>query len=626
MAKNSQRLSQLVSTFGPGSMVDLPTRSIIVGGLELWDGNPATRVEIKEPRLREKLERVLKDAGRFDHNRTLSLFSPPFDDDAQVGSSRGVRSPVFPRMFVCEEIETAPSGATRRRLVDWKDLDTTRRKTVQIDSGKKSGVTPLRFVCACDKGHLEDIRWRWVVHGTISCNLPMWIEERGTSADPADTSVICTCGKSLSLQDAFQPNRLGICDGKRPWLLDREDACGAPLKLLIRTATNTYFPQILRVISLPQEDDALTALVRDLVPKLDRVKTMADLEVLRSLMSDIDEALRGHASQRVFEKLQSIRNPANGETKQTTRHPEFDILACGAKLIGRDEPTARLHAETLDRSVWDPGTRPELSAIKSLVSVHRLREVSAQYGFTRFEAAPTSTDGDLEDLNIDVNTAPISRDADWLPAVEQFGEGIFIHFDEDALQRWAEEIEVTQRDNDLRIGHQRYAKRFAKPPDYPGVIYILLHSLSHVLMSEVALYCGYPASSLKERVYALKNGHGMPVNRCGLLIYTASTGAQGTLGGLVGLVPRFADVFAAALAKAELCSSDPICADHHPAHHDGDRATHGAACHGCLLIAETSCESRNMLLDRSLLVETIAHVDHAFFSESKPPTLGFSLD
>ena len=86
----------------------------------------------------------------------------------------------------------------------------------------------------------------------------MWVEEKGTSADPADTAVICACGKRLSLQDLFQPGRLGTCVGERPWLLDRDpNGCGEKLKLLTRTATNTYFPQVLTVISLPEGNEEL---------------------------------------------------------------------------------------------------------------------------------------------------------------------------------------------------------------------------------------------------------------------------------------------------------------------------------------------------------------------------------
>jgi hypothetical protein len=136
-------------------------------------------------------------------------------------------------------------------------------------------------------------------------------------------------------------------------------------------------------------------------------------------------------------------------------------------------------------------------------------------------------------------------------------------------------------------------------------------------MAEIALDCGYPASSLKERVYALPGAAGAS-ERCGILIYTATAGAQGTLGGLVGVAPRFVQILANAVERSTICSNDPIRADHEPDNRSGDRATHGAACHGCLLIAETSCEMRNLFLDRNLLVLTMAPDGAAFFCERAP--------
>jgi hypothetical protein len=132
-------------------------------------------------------------------------------------------------------------------------------------------------------------------------------------------------------------------------------------------------------------------------------------------------------------------------------------------------------------------------------------------------------------------------------------------------------------------------------------------------MSEIALDCGYPASSLKERVYALQVGD---EGRYGILIYTATAGSQGTLGGLVATAPRFVTILTSALEKMSICSNDPICSDHEPDAQSGDRATHGAACHGCLLIAETSCESRNLFLDRALLVTTMSKTSAAFFEQT----------
>jgi hypothetical protein len=119
--------------------------------------------------------------------------------------------------------------------------------------------------------------------------------------------------------------------------------------------------------------------------------------------------------------------------------------------------------------------------------------------------------------------------------------------------------------------------------------------------------------ALKERIYVLSGVTGGAPDRCGILIYTATAGAQGTLGGLVGTAPRFANILRSALERTTICSNDPVCADHEPDDRSGDRATHGAACHGCLLIAETSCEMRNLFLDRNLLVPTMATDGAAFF-------------
>lgn len=613
MSKNAQRLSQLVSTFGPGSMVDLPTRSVVVGGLEQWDMRPGTFQTVSEPRLAQRLEVVLRERGQLTEGQRLSLRTPPVSDGN--GEPKGVAAPVFPNWFVCDQVEPGAEGAPtrRRRLVQWRDLDPKGRRRFTPEGGKRTEVTPIRFVCACDQGHLQDIEWRWVVHGDASCQEPMWVEERGTSADPADTSVVCGCGKRLSLQEAFQPKRLGFCKGERPWLLDREpDGCGegtTPLKLLTRTATNTYFPQVLTVISLPSEEDALTKLVAELAGELNGVEEAADVKAAKKFNPKVQASLGAYPDPDIFERLLRLREGAAVDASRSPKVAEFDLFASGRPEIGSNHAGAKLYAQTLPRGEWDDGSWPSLSFVHALVAVHRLREVSCLYGFTRFEAAPTAADGDIEDISLAVRGAPIARATDWLPACEQFGEGLFLHVDSGAVGTWLKRC--ADRHRQLIGGYNRWKVRFGTAaPKYPTTPYVLLHSLSHALMTEIALDCGYPASSLKERVYALgPNG----AERCGILIYTASAGAQGTLGGLVGTAPRFAQILKAALERIAICSNDPVCCDHDPEHQTGDRATHGAACHGCLLIAETSCESRNLFLDRSLLVPTMSTPRFACF-------------
>jgi hypothetical protein len=620
MTNNAQRLSQLISTFGPGAMIDLPTRSVVVTGLEFWEMRANSFTTIPEPRLTARLEQLLKDQGRLDPNISLSLRTPPVSTDNTTGMPAGVTAPVFPTWFVCEQVEatTATTGTLRRRrLVRWQDLDTKGRRRFVFDDGRKSEVTPIRFVCACEKGHLQDIDWRWVVHGTVQCQEPLWVEEKGTSADPADTSIVCGCGRSLSLQDAFQPGRLGKCRGERPWLLDRDpDGCGDNLKLLTRTATNTYFPQVYTVISLPSEEDDLTRLVDELSGDLANVQTVEDVAQAKRFNPKVSVSLGASPDIEIFERLKRLREGARADVSRSPKMSEFNVFASGRQQIGQNQPAAKLYAETLPRTAWlDPSVDIDTSAIKNFVAVHRLREVSSLYGFTRFEAAPTSSEGDIEDIQLAVRGAPISRGADWLPAIEQFGEGLFIHIDEQAVNRWLQDPDAVNRQTSLLRGYDHWRAKFSGgAPSYPGTAYTLLHSLSHALMAEIALDSGYPASSLKERIYTLGDARndGAPI-KCGILIYTATPGAQGTLGGLVAAGSRFSSTLRSALDRLAICSNDPICADHEPDGQSGDRATHGAACHGCLLIAETSCEVRNLFLDRSLLVQTMARHRSNFF-------------
>jgi hypothetical protein len=368
----------------------------------------------------------------------------------------------------------------------------------------------------------------------------------------------------------------------------------------------------LTIISLPSEEDQLSRLVAELSGELINFKSVEHFTSAKQFNPKIAASLGEFADGDIFDRLIRIREGAKADASKSPKVAEFDVFASGRDEIGQNHPAAKLYAQTLKREVWaDSAPDFDLSSVRSLVAVHRLREVSCLYGFTRFEAAPTSSDGDIEDVSLAVDGAPISREADWLPAIEQFGEGLFVHFDEGKIRAWVGGEAARERDSKLIAGFQHWSLRFGgKGPKYPGLPYALLHSLSHALMSEIALDCGYPASALKERIYALPEADG---GRFGILIYTATAGAQGTLGGLVATAPRLASILKAALDRITICSNDPVCSDHEPDTQSGDRATHGAACHSCLLIAETSCESRNLYLDRALLVPTMSATGEAFF-------------
>jgi len=633
MADDKVRLSQVVGVFGPGAMLDLPERSVLVQGLDHWEmfGTGTFKV-IEEPRLARLLHQRLSDDGRLVADRPPELRTPPIDAGDPKRKSPGIKATVFPRWFACDAIAGDPPN--RRRLARFQDLEPPKRLQHLGDDGKRRKASPIRFVCGCENGHLQDIEWRRVVHqnfrgedgvGTVGpCREQMWLEDAGTSADPRDTRIVCDCGASLSLEELFQPRRLGACPGERPWIGDKDPkTCDAPqgLRLLTRSATNTYFPQVARVVSLPQTVDELARRIEAFWSVLEGCTSLDDIQAARRFNPALRASLEPYSDEAVLARLKSMSGDgAQIDAAEDPRIAEFQLLASGAPLIGANNPGSHLHAETLDRSIWDPDQDPVANRIQSLVAVHRLREVACLYGFTRFEPAPLATD-ELEDVGLAVSGAPLAQTPDWLPAVEQFGEGFFLQFSSEALAQWLSTPSVLARAGQIQAGATAWinAKRARgilvsensfRERERPE--YVMAHSLAHALMTEVAIDCGYPASSLKERLYALPRMPGQPI-QCGILIYTASAGNQGTLGGLVEVTRRFVQILKSALERARLCSGDPVCADHVPANADEDRTLHGAACHGCLLVAETSCEARNLFLDRALIVDTVGLTGAGFF-------------
>lgn len=619
-AKAELRLSQVITTYGPGAMVDLPSRSVIVGGLDRWNmDTKGSWYTINEPRAVQLLEeRLSQENGPLKAGARLTLRSPPVDPKLPGREPPGIEATVFPCWFIVNEDEQI-QGGRRRRLVHWDHLDPVGGRSKFInDSGKKVDVTPIRFVAACRKGHIQDIDWPWHIHNGAKCAEPLWLEERGTTGDPRNIRIACGCGRDLSLQDAQIPNRFGKCRGRQPWLEnDAEGGCTENLRFLTRSATNAYFPQVLTVISLPAAEDELSRLVQEHWDQLRKATNITILPMLRLIDEVVGAAFKDISDEDLFAAIEREEKTLVQNLDKKPKYAEFEMLASGRALIGENRPNSKLHAETLTRSVWG-GDDVRLEGIASVVKVHRLREVSCLYSFTRFEAAPSAIDGDIEEITISVDGAAIASELTWLPAIEQFGEGIFLNFRSDLIEKWLATAGVQGRIETLRQGFGRWVdQRFpdrAKRPEFPGATRYLLHSFSHAVMTEMALECGYPTTSLKERIYDLPGEGGN--NHYGLLLYTATAGSQGTLGGLLAIVPRLSEIILRALGKLEICSSDPICSENTPENYRDDRAVHGAACHSCLFVPETSCEYRNLFLDRSLVVRTISSPANSFFKIS----------
>ena len=241
------------------------------------------------------------------------------------------------------------------------------------------------------------------------------------------------------------------------------------------------------------------------------------------------------------------------------------------------------------------------------VAVDRLREVQALCGFTRIDGP-----NEAESARI----APIwDAPQTWLPAAEVRGEGILITLPEPRIEHWESTYEDSDRYRDLRQATRNWRARRGLDPNEggPTARFVLLHTVSHLLMRQVALECGYSAASIRERLYCREAGDAEGPPMAGILLYTAAPDSEGTLGGLVALSEpaRLAAVLRDALERSALCSTDPICASHRAG--DLGDSLHNAACHACLFAPETSCEAGNRHLDRATAVPILGQQHGAYF-------------
>ena len=438
-AQGQIRRGQVITTYGPGALIDLPKHSAIVGGLETWP-KTSDLEEIVELRLTRKLQIMTGVTAP-------KLFAPPPDSNDPREPAMGIGAWRFPEWVVVQEAAGSEERERSRRLVHRKALD---------DKGRLDGrqVVATRFVRACLKGHVDDIDWHRFAHGAEdNCRRQLWLDERGTSGDLADLVVRCECGKSRGLYEAsvIEVNPLGTCRGRRPWLGRNHEDCNLPIRLLIRTASNAYFPQVVSVLSLPDRGTAVETAVKELWDDLQIVESAADLAFLKK-KPKIMERLAPFGDQEVLGAIREAKSGKPGE--KPVKQVELEALLAAPEGFGDDVPVdPNFHARRLPDRAWRHSKRYD--GIEAVIQLHRLREILALVGFTRFEAVTPDINGEYE---TDVERAQIALEPQWFPAVENRGEGVFIQLRADAVKRWLGRPAVKQRLDDLATGPQRWMK------------------------------------------------------------------------------------------------------------------------------------------------------------------------
>ncbi len=555
------RSAQLITTYGVGSIVASGDQSLMVCGIDRW---PVSEPDLHEPRLERQLQ-------------VNGFAKPPAGDGA--GTIPVVK---FPRWQSCPNCE---------RLAHYRDFGGVFDNRCQECD---VALVPSRFVVACPKGHIEDFPYFAWIHARGTKRGPehqMTLSSNAGTASLASIVIRCSCGAWATMEDAFNRHVLREsvkCQGQRPWLPSNDEACGEALRTLQRGASNVWFADTRSAISIPPWSEGAYRALNKHWSLLRGVSDRAALEGIIDgsglaekssfTVNDLVDAVHRRQAEEAGEKQDSAE----------LRREEYDAL-----IRGRPEEDANQEFVAVVGEISED-LRPHFEQV---TLVKRLREVRALVGFRRLTA--------LKDPKTE--PSPISAvDTEWLPAIDVQGEGVFLRFNESKLEGWEKQKAVVARAATLNERFQR-VREFLGAEEGTVITprFILIHTFAHALINQWALEAGYPAAALRERLYS-------GTEMAGLLIYTATTDSAGSLGGVVAQAApeRLSSSIRDAVRRFKWCSADPVCAETYAA---GADSLNMAACHACSLLPETSCEERNTLLDRRLLVGDVDGDRTGFF-------------
>ena len=564
------RPNQLITTFGPGAIMDAVRDSVTVLDATYWND---TGTPIYDARL----------ASYFG----VSHFRPPrtsYDGDLPVIS--------FPNYHVC-------TNSYCNRLFDIRDqfkIETYNRQgPVCPECGFQA--YPARFVVACKEGHLDDFPWRWWVHrGKATCNQRLKIYSTGETSTLAEMWVECECGEKRSMSGAtdranFNENGY-VCSGRHPHRpSSKNEKCNCtdvfPSQ---RGATNIYFPVIRSAISIPPWTNPLYLLLDEHWILFCAYESDYGMDGITKIYEKYFSAY----SREEFDKAVDNRKRKIKEFLEIKEMEYAAFTHHADPTYKRDIRYFKAKEETIPLYLQKYFSR--------LIKIERLREVKVLQGFMRIDPPEPEADG-LKKM-VKLNT---KKPDSWLPGVEIHGEGIFLEFNKDTVKKWLSIPSVKKISAQYKASFDAYAaeRSWENTKERNGE-YVLLHTFAHLIIKEMSLQSGYSSTAIRERMYSSSS-------MCGVLFYTGSSDKEGSLGGLVelGEEAKFKKLLKASIENALLCTTDPECSN---VQINVDKLN-GSACHSCCMIAETACENGNRLLDRSLIVPLDGKEELSYFKD-----------
>ncbi|KOP81466.1 hypothetical protein AMS60_02590 [Bacillus sp. FJAT-21945] len=567
------RPGQLITTYGPGAIMDSVNDSLVILDLNYWDN---------------AYEKI--------YDRRLAQFlGKDFFKKIPTRGKQDLPSIPFPNFHVC-------SNNKCRRLFD------IREKFLMSEYLKKGPVCPdcswkaypARFVVSCaERHHLDDFPWRWWAHGKeeTSCRGKLTLTSSGNTSSLASLGVGCECGAWEPMKGATQESSFsGLrCRGNHPHRLNKKSMCKSSVIPLQRGASNVYFPALRSAISIPEKGDKGFQLIVEFEQEIrEYEEDFGELGLKKIYERKLEEQEIFNSLEDFLIRWQKYKNMNSDELSkyEQIKQIEYEAFTNFTDKVDLKDFKAEIVPVPSDLKPF----------FNKIVKAHRLKEILVLLGFMRNE----SPEPDVKEPKSIVWLGSATN-SNWLPAVEVHGEGIFIEFNRDTINKWLDNNNlVNKRSKKYSTLYREWleAKGWENQTEKDAV-YVLLHTFSHLLIKQLAYQSGYSSASIKERIYYSEK-------MAGILLYTGSTDQEGSLGGLVemGEIAKLRKLIIDALEEATFCASDPDCSVQTP---NEDNHLNGASCFACTMMAETSCETGNRLLDRSLVIETMDSEIKPFF-------------
>lgn len=534
------------------------------------------------------------------------LRKPPIAKELDNGRIDGVYIPSirFPQWFRCPTC-----GLLYYK--PWKGLRPDERPHCREQDRSKCKNHPeldqVPWVLVHPRGHMADVPWHRLAHSAtkeqhVQCRYDwadpyLRLTEQGSSWWLSCTRKGCNARVLFSVSQKIP---FGDNTRQQPWIAEPADDLGdVPGEILEISDARIHSPLNRNALIIPPES-RLTGTVTDRLftnsVLRKQIEDVRNPRARKGIIKQVARDLRCQVSE-IEDALHKIENgyPLYGKNFTTGMLLEDEYNALIKKIpdLRDDEDFVTTHHTEKWKSLT--ANSPEgsgkyriIRTIDHLVAVNRLKEIAIFEGFRRMAGMDNTDENKLVAPDI------IDR-SDWLPAVELYGEGIFINIAEQVIGRWEDDPNLKNRA--LEFLDRFVASGMNFDPDINvSPRFLFLHTLAHLLIRQLEAEAGYPAASLKERIYSSSGKQAMS----GILVYVAVPDVAGSLGGLVELATpeRFLKLLSSAIDHAEWCSLDPVCSEHEG---QGPNLLNRAACHGCVLIPETGCAYGNVLLDRTFI-------------------------